>query len=590
MKGRRTDAVVGDPKLPVELQGALLSLYGHYEKEYRRWADDTAAQARGATAPVFIVVCQNTSISKLVFDYIVGWEKPIGDRMVVQAGALDIFRNDDGHGEWLHRPNTILVDSEQLESGEAMSPEFKKIAVREIEEFKHELRIRFPGRDVEQLTDEDLLREVMNTVGKRGKLGEHVKCVVSVSMLTEGWDASTVTHILGARAFGTQLLCEQVVGRGLRRRSYYVEPDGKFRPDYADVFGVPFSFIPCSKVGGPPKPGPEVRRVHALDERIGSEITFPRLLGYRYDIPDEELSYAFNKDSKFTLSTADLPIKTENAPIVGEHVILNLDELKDRRPQEVAFKLAKLVLEKYFRQDGEHRKDRPPEHRFDAEVKTWRFPRVLEITRRWLDECVICKAKTFPQMLLLVEWAHDAADKIYQSIVRGNPGDKLLLPIPQPYDTLGSTRGVDFDTTRNTYDTKPDKCHVNRVVADTGAWEQKLAQAIEDDMPEVRAYVKNDHLGFAIPYTFAGEEHRYYPDFLVRIDDGRGPDDLLNLIVECSGEKLKQKAAKVATARNLWVPAVNNHGGFGRWHFVEVTDPWDAENIIRGSLQGAAAS
>jgi type III restriction enzyme len=193
-------------------------------------------------------------------------------------------------------------------------------------------------------------------------------------------------------------------------------------------------------------------------------------------------------------------------------------------------------------------------------------------------------------MLLLVEWAHDAADKIYQSIVRGNPGDKLLLPIPQPYDTLGSTRGVDFDTTRNTYDTKPDKCHVNRVVADTGAWEQKLAQAIEDDMPEVRAYVKNDHLGFAIPYTFAGEEHRYYPDFLVRIDDGRGPDDLLNLIVECSGEKLKQKAAKVATARNLWVPAVNNHGGFGRWHFVEVTDPWDAENIIRGSLQGAAAS
>ncbi|MGA2035492.1 MAG: DEAD/DEAH box helicase family protein [Thermoguttaceae bacterium] len=583
-KGRRTDAAVGEPKLPVELQGALVSLYGHYEKEYRRWADETGAQARGATAPVFIVVCQNTSISKLVFDYVAGWEKPIGDRMVVQAGALDIFRNDDGHGGWLHRPNTILVDSEQLESGEAMSAEFKKIALPEIEEFKHELRIRFPGRDVEQLTDEDLLREVMNTVGKRGKLGEHVKCVVSVSMLTEGWDASTVTHILGVRAFGTQLLCEQVVGRGLRRRSYHVEPDGKFRPDYADVFGVPFSFIPCSKIDGSPKPGPEVRRVHALEERIASEITFPRLLGYRYDIPDEELSYAFSKDSKITLSTADLPTRTENAPIVGAHTILNLDELKDRRPQEVAFKLAKLVLEKYFRQDGQQRKDRPPEHRFDAEVQTWRFPRVLEITRRWLDECVICKAKTFPQMLLLIEWAHDAADRIYQGIVRGKPGEKRLLPIPQPYETLGSTRGVDFDTTRDIYETKR-KCHVNRVVADTESWEQKLAQAIEDDMEEVRAYVKNDHLGFAIPYTFGGEEHRYFPDFLVRIDDGHGPDDLLNLIVECSGEQLKQKAAKVAAARNLWVPAVNNHGGFGRWHFVEVTDPWDAENQIRGSLR-----
>ena len=163
-----------------------------------------------------------------------------------RPAQLPIFRNDDGDGGWLHRPNTILVDSQQLESGEAMSDDFKKIAAREIDEFKAEYRARFPGRDADDLTDEDLLREVMNTVGKPGKLGEHVKCVVSVSMLTEGWDANTVTHILGVRAFGTQLLCEQVVGRALRRMSYAVNDEGHFDPEYAEVYGVPFSFIPCS--------------------------------------------------------------------------------------------------------------------------------------------------------------------------------------------------------------------------------------------------------------------------------------------------------------------------------------------------------
>ena len=161
---------------------------------------------------------------------------------------------------WSNRPNTILIDSEQLESGEGMSDAFKKIAKVQIEEFKAEYRTRFPGRDVEKLTDEDLLREVMNTVGKPGKLGEQVKCVVSVSMLTEGWDANTVTHILGVRAFGTQLLCEQVVGRGLRRRSYVPEPcqaqvDGHqvnfqgYPTEYAEVYGVPFSFIPAAGFG-----------------------------------------------------------------------------------------------------------------------------------------------------------------------------------------------------------------------------------------------------------------------------------------------------------------------------------------------------
>ena len=209
-------------------------------------AQNAEVRARSITPPVFIVVCNNTNVSKLVFDFIGGWEKQIGEKIIAQAGQLPIFRNDDGNGAWLHRPNTILVDSQQLESGESMSADFKKIASREIDEFKTEYSARFPGRDSENLTDEDLLREVMNTVGKAGKLGEHVKCVVSVSMLTEGWDANTVTHVLGVRAFSTQLLCEQVVGRALRRMSYAANDQGHFEPEYAEVYGVPFSFIPCS--------------------------------------------------------------------------------------------------------------------------------------------------------------------------------------------------------------------------------------------------------------------------------------------------------------------------------------------------------
>jgi len=188
------------PNLPKELEGALQSLDQNYEKAYDRWVMSPTVQAQGGTPPVFVVVCNNTSVSKMVFDYIAGWNKTLADGTTVAVpGQLALF-NNEADGRWTSRPMSILVDSKQLESEGAMSDEFKKIAAIEIEEFK------------------------------AGKLGEQVRCVVSVSMLTEGWDANTVTHILGVRAFGTQLLCEQVVGRGLRRISYAVGDD----PTHAD--------------------------------------------------------------------------------------------------------------------------------------------------------------------------------------------------------------------------------------------------------------------------------------------------------------------------------------------------------------------
>lgn len=568
-KGRKTEAVSGEPKLPVELQGALHSLYGNYEKYYRLWEKNTEARAKGLTPPVFIVVCNNTNVSKLVFDYIAGWEKRIGDHDIAQAGALDIFRNDDGNGGWLHRPSTILIDSEQLESGEAMSDEFKKIALHEIEEFRHEYRQRYHGREA---SDEDILREVMNTVGKPGKLGEQVKCVVSVSMLTEGWDANTVTHVLGVRAFGTQLLCEQVVGRALRRMSYVPNDEGKFNPEYAEVYGVPFSFIPCSGSTKDPKPGPIPTRVRALESRIACEITFPRLIGYRYDISGEKINASFTEDSQLALSTQIVPTRTDLDPIVGERSIHRLDDLRNERDSTVAFVVARRTLEKYFRDD-------------DGNFKPWLFPQLLTITRRWMKECVHLKDNAFVQMLLLHELSHDAADRIYKAVVASTNGTPALKPILRPYDTLGSTRYVDFDTTRPVYATRENKCHISHVVADTDSWEQKMAEVLEsDDLPVIR-YVKNHNLGFTIPYTLNGEERQYHPDFVAVLDDGRGADNPLNLLIEVTGEKKKDKAAKVATARTLWVPAVNNHGGFGHWAFIEIADPWDSLPLIRNMAQ-----
>lgn len=584
-KGRGTQDVskaTSEPNLPKELEGALQSLYGNYEKAYKQWEQNTEAQIRSLTPPVFIVVCNNTNVSKLVYDYVSGWDtgkKSADSKPVLAPGRLKLFSNVE-NGGWTARPNTILVDSEQLESGEAMSAEFKKIVAQEIEEFKAEYRERYPGQDPEKISSEDLLREVLNTVGKPGKLGERIRCVISVSMLTEGWDANTVTHILGVRAFGTQLLCEQVVGRGLRRVNYAVNEQGMYEPEYAEVYGVPFAFIPCAGSSKTPKRGPLPTRVRALEKRIALEITFPRVIGYRYDITQEKLKANFSNVCKYAISSADVPTLVENAPIVGQSSIHTLDDLRSHREQEVAFLLAKLTLEKYFRCDGTHKKDRPAEHYFDSDVQAWLFPQVLQIAKQWMQECVTYKGNTYPQLLLLTEFAHDAADCIYRAIATGE-SQKSLKPILRPYDTFGSTRYVDFDTARPVYATNPNKCHISHVVADTESWEQKIAQVLEE-MDEVVCYVKNHSLGFTIPYMLNGEQKNYIPDFIVRIDDGR--EDLLNLIVEVSGEARKDKAIKVDTARNLWIPAVNNHGGLGRWAFIEISDPWDAQNTIRAAL------
>jgi type III restriction enzyme len=348
---RRANVRHAPPSLPGLLEGALKALYDHYAQKFAAWEADEEARANGGTPPVFIVVCNNTNVSKAVFDHVAGYEtehRHADGEPVVAPGALPLFNNAKDQ-RWLHRPNTILVDSRQLESGEGLSDDFKKLAAHQIEDFKAEYRRRFPGRDTEHLTDEDLMREVLNTVGKKGKLGEHVRCVVSVPMLTEGWDCNTVTHILGVRAFGTRLLCEQVMGRGLRRRSYTVSDDGQLIPEYADIFGVPFSGLPVAglpeeRAPATPKPGKAVRaipeRLHALDEhgnpRAYLEVTFPRVVGYRFDVPAERLTARFDGSHREVLTTQDIPTHTLNAPVVGEKAEITLEEARGLRPQTAA--------------------------------------------------------------------------------------------------------------------------------------------------------------------------------------------------------------------------------------------------------------
>jgi type III restriction enzyme len=569
------------PMLPGLLEGALKSLYGHYARKFADWEADEEGRAGGSTPPVFIVVCNNTNVSKAVFDFIAGYETehahPDGEPVVAGGDALPLFGNVKGQ-RWLHRPNTILVDSRQLESGETMSDEFKRFARHQIEDFKAEYRRRFPGRDAEGLTDEDLMREVLNTVGKPGKLGEHVRCVVSVSMLTEGWDCNTVTHILGVRAFGTRLLCEQVMGRGLRRRSYAVGDDGMLTPEYADIFGVPFSGFPVAGLPedrNPPTPRAG-KAVHAVPDRLIDrpwlEITFPRVVGYRLDVPAERLTARFDEAHRVVLTTQDIPTTTLNAPVVGEKASLTLDEAKTLRPQAIAFRLATHLQQGHF------------------PGKSWLFPQLLGIVRDWLGDPegdspnVDYGDDTFPGLLLLGEKKDAVCEKIRRAILSASGGASWLKVEVPGEDAVGTTAGVSFDTVKTCWTTDPAKCHVNLVPQDSD-WETIVCQKLEE-MDEVRAYVKNQGIRFRIPYTCEGRPGSYFPDLIVKLDDGRGTADLLNLVLEVSGQKKKEKEAKVQTALTMWVPGVNNLGTFGRWAFLEIdgSNLHKAKQEIRGML------
>ena len=569
-KGRGKAKTLDPLSLPVELQTALEALYGHYQKTF-----ELMEKAGIGVPPCFIVVCNNTSTSKLVYDYISGFyrENDDGSTTLVN-GRLALFRNFDEQGGRYSRPRTLLIDSEQLESGDALDSNFRNMAADEIDRFRREIIERTGDRrQAENISDQELLREVMNTVGKPGRLGDSIRCVVSVSMLTEGWDANTVSHVLGVRAFGTQLLCEQVIGRALRRQSYDLNEDGLFDVEYADVLGIPFDFT-AKPVIAPQKQPRETVQVRAVrPERDALEICFPRVAGYRVELPEERLEAEFNKDSVLEL-TPDLvgPSITRNQGIIGEGVDLSLVHTNDLRTSTLLFHLTQRLLYTKFRDPGE-------------EPKLYLFGQLKRIARQWLDGYLDCKGGMYPAQLMYQELADTACERIFAAITREGIDSRPVKAVLDPYNPVGSTAHVNFNTTKaSRWQADSRRCHINWLVLDSD-WEGEFCRVAESH-PRVKAYVKNHNLGLEVPYRRGSEMRTYLPDFIVRIDDGRGDDDLLNLIVEIKGYRGEDAKDKKATMDTYWVPGVNHHGDYGRWAFAEFTDVSGMEAAFDRLVEG----
>ena len=569
-KGRGQGEDLDPLKLPILLQTAIQALYGHYEKTFKLWKD-----SKIRVPPCFIIVCQNTAISKLVYDFISGFSRKNEDGTITQVpGRLPLFNNfDETTGNALPRPNTLLIDSEQLEAGDALDNNFREIASDEIERFRREIIER--SRDAnagDKITDQDLLREVMNTVGKYGQLGGDIRCVVSVSMLTEGWDANTVTHVLGIRAFGTQLLCEQVIGRALRRQSYELNEEGLFNTEYADVFGIPFDFT-AKPVIAPPQQPRETIQVKAMrPERDALEITFPRVEGYRVDLPEEILNAEFNEDHILVLNPDWVgPTITTNSALIGKPEQFDVKHLKDERMSTVLLNLTNRLLNTKW-QDT------------DGYPKYHLFGPLKRITKQWLEKCLQCEGGTYPAQLMYLQLADEACNRITAAITATFQGSRPIKALLDPYNPIGTTAHVKFNTSRaDRYETSPRHSHVNWVLYDSD-WEYEFCRVAESH-PKVKAYVKNNGLGFEVPYRFESNSRKYIPDFIVLIDDGHGTENLLHLVVEIKGYRREDAKAKKMTMDTYWIPGVNNLKEYGRWAFAEFKEIHKIESDFEAKIK-----
>jgi type III restriction enzyme len=547
---------INDPEqLPPMLKTALRVLYEHYERVNESWQ-----KANIVEPPCFIVVCNNTLSSKLVYEYITGYTRVNAyGETIHYPGVLPLFTNYGPDGEPLERPNALLIDSAQLEAGGELDASFKQAASEEIEQFRRQQQRM--GIISDKVSDADLLREVMNTVGKPGKLGAQIRCVVSVSMLTEGWDTNTVTHILGLRAFGTQLLCEQVIGRALRRQSYDLNDVQLFDAEYADVFGIPFNFSakPVPAAPTPPKPTVQVK---ALETRAHCEITFPNIVHYQVSLPNDILDVTFTEASHMTLDAKLTgPITTMNGGIVGAETFMELKSITSMRAQEVITHLARTVIMTRF---------------LDAngEPKNHLYPQLFKICQQWFDEYLHVKDNGTHKNFIHYEVLRDiAAQKITDAITASHKTNRPTIAIPATHARFGSTSSINFVTTK-THIFEPrhenPRCHTNYIIGDSG-WELEFARLL-DNHPRVIRYIKNQGMGFQVPYAKGSSAHWYVPDFIAHIDDGHGPDDPLQVVIEIKGERDENDANKANTMCQYWVPGVNNVRTFGRWAFIELED------------------
>ncbi|MDX1961232.1 MAG: DEAD/DEAH box helicase family protein [Leptospiraceae bacterium] len=579
------------PQIPPLVKGALDQFYNHY-KDY---CDNIRYKGEAevdlfSKPPVFIAVCNNTSVSKEVYKFIAGYEyvDESGEIHTIK-GHYDLFSNFDQLGRVKKKSPTLLIDSEALEDGGQISDDFKKIFSSEIEEFKKEYARQHGHGSAESISDAELLREVVNTVGNPGRLGGHILCVVSVSMLTEGWDANTVTHVMGLRAFGSQLLCEQVAGRALRRMNYHLQSydkegnpteDGrkihtyKFPPEYAHIIGIPFKLYQ-SGTSSPVDPK-EFTNIFPIPERQAElEITFPNIVGYRAEFLEEKLTFDFSKVPNYEIDGTKFPIETMMATGFSEaEEKLEVKTVLEKREQEMIYLLTKeLIKYKFSDVDG-----KPYFQKFQS-LKT--------IVEYWYENKIALlniRDVKFKKLL----YFHDPK-VLSEHISKGiNPHlntEEFIKPVFNHYNRFGSTKHVSGITSKGVYETT--KSHINYVVEDSD-WEAICAKTLEE-IPEVVSYVKNQFLGFTIPYIKAGKEHLYYPDFIAKIKTKDG--SFKNLIIEVTGmDRGGDKEEKKWYVNNRWLPSVNSvreQFDYPEWFFIEISkDIRDIKNQLLDKIAG----
>jgi len=300
-------------------------------------------------------------------------------------------------------------------------------------------------------------------------------------------------------------------------------------------------------------------------DRDALEIRFPRISGYRVELPEDRLSAEFNADSVLELTPALVgPSITRNQGIIGEGVDLTLEHLADLRTSTLLFHLTKRLIYTKWRDAGD-----------DPQLNL--FGQLKRITKQWLDQCLVCKGGTYPAQLMYQELADMACERITAAITRKEMDRRPIKALPDPYNPAGSTRHVNFNTSKTErWQTDPRRCHINWVILDSD-WEAEFCRVAESH-PRVRAYVKNHGLNFEVPYQYGSDTRKYRPDFIVLVDDVHGPDDPLHLVIEIKGYRGEDAKEKKSTMETYWVPGVNRLGSFGRWAFAEFTDVWQIES------------
>lgn len=575
-----------------ETEGALKQIAGQWVERFKYIEQASPNQER--VPPVLIIVCDNTDLAEIFFRKISG-EREV--EALSEAEIEEALADENGEEQTPNRLNkksrkpktrTVYEPGEIFPEYFSNTPALKR-TIRIDSKLLAEAESDDPNKRKQELADE--LRRVVATVGKPGQPGEHVRCVVSVSMLTEGWDANNVTHILGVRAFGSQLLCEQVVGRGLRRMDYTVNADGRLSEEYVDVYGIPFSVIPFK--GRPVKQAEPAdkpkQHVRALPERAHFEIRFPVVEGYafalhknliRCDVADlEPLGLEPGREPTATFLSPQVGVK-EGSSIAHGSLFPVIEQTREAyysqtHLQTIKFQIARLVMERLLGGAQDDSDRRLQAFRFKSRHQL--FPQVYGVVDEYVRQRVDfhgCDERELGlerYVKLLVERLHQAIEPDEAE------GEPPLLPILYRYQPMGTTADVDFKTTRPCFATH--HSHINQVAADTQKWEQSAAFRIEQCCLQgvARCYARNDQLGFRIPYEYLNVSHFYEPDYLVELNTAKGR---LTLILEIKGYSGNQENAKHDAVKR-WVKAVNNWGQLGRWDFHVCRDPQLLERELK---------